>query len=235
MSQGAECISVGDLCKCFNADAHPRVTSREKQAQTVADDFCKAIEDKALGGMVNEVGFCDYYLDLNCVLPAERETYFSEVVVRTWGLNANIANVHSSRIAQIETIIFEKVRQRTHGADDEGKTAKRIFKHFDLNGNGVVASTEFAQALETIGCVFPEHEMNALFNKIDRNGSGKLDYEEFSAWFAMQGTGNNPNVNPVFGLKREPPHQVLEKIRNTVLAKQTAAASGYRSLSNLFR
>jgi Ca2+-binding EF-hand superfamily protein len=39
-----------------------------------------------------------------------------------------------------------------------------------------------------------------LFKKHDKSGDGKLDYEEFSALFALKGSGNNPNVNPVFGL-----------------------------------
>lgn len=87
---------------------------------------------------VNEEGFINYYLDLNSVLPAERETYFVQIVLKTWGLNADVSVIPAPRLAQIENIVFEKIRQRTHGADDEGKTAKRIFKHFDLEGFGTV-------------------------------------------------------------------------------------------------
>lgn len=49
---------------------------------------------------------------------------------------------------------------------------------------------------------------------------------------ALRGTGNNPNVNPVFGLTREPPHQVLEKIRSVLRAK---GIYGIRELVALFR
>jgi len=182
-------------------------------------------------GMITEEAFIEYYACVSMVLPAERETYFCDVVIKTWGLTKNIQNVHSSRIAQLEDIVFEKIRQRTHGADDEGKTAKRIFKHFDLNGNGTVEMKEFCQALETIGCVFPQHELVALFNKVDKNSSGRIDYEEFCAWFAIRGSGNNPNVNPVFGLSRDPPTQVLDKIKKHLAAK---GSDGVRSLSTLF-
>lgn len=41
----------------------------------------------------------------------------------------------------------------------------------------------------------------ALFNKIDRDGSGKLDYEELANMLALMGSGNNPNVNPVWTMK----------------------------------
>ena len=89
---------------------------------------------------------------------------------------------------------------------------------------------EFACSLETLGCVFPEHEMLALFNKIDRNCTGKLDYEEFSAWFAMRGSGNNPNVNPVFGLDREVPHQVVDKIKAKVASRPGYAMAMFRNV-----
>ena len=46
------------------------------------------------------------------------------------------------------------MRQKTHGADDEGKTIMRIFRHFDLDGFGTIEPKEFYKALETLGCVF---------------------------------------------------------------------------------
>jgi len=36
--------------------------------------------------------------------------------------------------------------------------------------------------------------------------NGKIDYEEFASFFARKGSGNNPNVNPVFGIEREKPN-----------------------------
>lgn len=48
---------------------------------------------------------------------------------------------------------------------------------------------------------------------------------------ALRGSGNNPNVNPVFAINREPPHQVLDKIRKTLKVK---GVYGVRSLVALF-
>lgn len=132
----------------------------------------------------------------------------------------------------MEDIVFEKIRQRTHGSDDEGKTVKRFFKHFDLKGNGTINPNEFKKALEAIGCVFKDNELSAIFNKYDTNQSGKLDFEEFAGMMALRGTGNNPNVNPVFGLTREPPHQILDKIRSVLKAQ---GIYGIRSLVALFK
>lgn len=50
--------------------------------------------------------------------------------------------------------------------------------------------------------------------------------------FAIRGSGNNPNVNPTFGIEREPPLQVLSKIRDTLKAR---GAHGIRGLGHVFR
>lgn len=74
--------------------------------------------------------------------------------------------------------------------------------------------------------------MNAIFNKFDTQGKGKLDYEEFCSYFAKKGSGNNPNVNPVFGIKREPPNQVLQKIWRTLKER---GMYGIRALGQVLR
>lgn len=73
----------------------------------------------------------------------------------------------AARVAQLENTLFEKIRQRTHGDDDEGKTVKRFFKHFDLWGYGTIGRDEFKKAMETLGCVFSDVELAAIFNKYD--------------------------------------------------------------------
>ncbi len=42
--------------------------------------------------------------------------------------------------------------------------------------------------------------MDSLFKKFDTQGKNKMDYEEFASFIARKGSGNNPNVNPVFGI-----------------------------------
>ena len=150
-----------------------------------------------------------YYENLNACLPAEKETYFIDLVNKTWGLQADKTKIDPNRMRQLELTIFEKIRQKTHGADDEGKTLKRIFKHFDQENYGTVNQPNFQKALETIGCVFIQEEMNALFQRFDLDKNGKVDFIEMSSWVARIGSGNSPNVNPVFGATRDAPNSVL--------------------------
>lgn len=46
---------------------------------------------------------------------------------------------------------------------------RKIFKHFDLDGYGTIEPLEFKKALETLGCVFKDYELEAVFNKYDAN------------------------------------------------------------------
>lgn len=164
------------------------------------NDFVQIMSEKCQNGSVSEEAFIGYYADCNAVTPVDKENYFIQVILKTWGLEGTAVTVNAARLAQVEDTIFEKIRQRTHGADDEGKTVRKIFKHFDLDGFGTIEFSEFTRALESIGCTFPEFEQRAVFDKYDKDGNNKLDYEEFAAWFAIKGSGNNPNVNAVFGL-----------------------------------
>ncbi len=225
-------ISWGKLQTAYQVEAHPRVRTREKKAEQVRAEFINAMGSRQQGGFIFEQSFIEYYADINATLPAEKDDYFVETVLKTWGLTQNQVAVSSDRITQLENIIFEKIRQRTHGAEDEGRTIKKIFKHFDLDGFGTIELGEFKKALETLGCVFKSAELDALFNKFDSNANGKVDYEEFAKVIAKMGSGNNPNVNPVFGVTREPPNQVLDKIKSTLTAK---GVHGIRSLGVVFR
>ncbi len=206
--------------------------TREKKSENVRLEFVDTMGKRQSGGFITEQAFIDYYADVNATLPAEKDDYFVDTVLKTWGISTSKVNVSAERVAELESIVFEKIRQRTHGNDDEGKTVKKIFKHFDLQGYGTIQPAEFKKALETLGCVFSDVEIEHLFRKYDTNHNGKLDYEEFAAAFARRGSGNSPNVNPVFGISREPPYQVLDKI---LVVLRQRGTYGVRGLGRVFR
>lgn len=193
--------SSSNLVSSFNAAAHPRVKLREKKPETVLSEFETGLGLRAGGDAVSEAAFIDYYWDVSACLPAEKDEYFIDTVLDTWGLSEDSYFISPARLAELEDILYEKVRQRTHGADDEGKTAAKIFRHFDKDESGMVTFDEFTQVLEAYGWVFKEGEIQALFNKFDADGSGRLDYEELTRTLALKGSGANPNVNPVWKLK----------------------------------
>jgi len=72
-----------------------------------------------------------------------------------------------------------------------------------LNGNGTVEPDEFAKAIEKIGILIPtKQDLDALFSIYDVDGSGTLDYNEFSSALygrpmtASSSTGKSANRSP---------------------------------------
>lgn len=92
------------------------------------------------GITLNEEQFIKYYADINAVLPIEKEDYFVNVkiiikmVISTWGLTTGDEYVSPERIKQLETIFFEKVRQRTFTKESESKTILETTKYYDIDG-----------------------------------------------------------------------------------------------------
>jgi len=52
----------------------------------------------------------DYYADINATLPSEKEEYFIGLLLNTWAVTASSDYVSHERIADLEIIIFEKIR-----------------------------------------------------------------------------------------------------------------------------
>jgi len=174
----------------------------------------------------------EYYADVNAALPHEKEEYFVDLVLKTWGITTSFNYVSPERIADLELILYEKIRQKTFGQNDEGKTVKKAFHYFDLEDKGVITQDQFTKALDKFGCVFNQWEIQALFKKYDKDNLGKLPYDEFCALFATMGSGLNPNVNPVFQLSREAPYDILTLI---VKEQKKKGIFAYRNLSVIMR
>lgn len=149
-SAGTGQLSFQDLLTRYNAGAHPRVKLREKKEDTVLAEFEGGLGLRADGDSVSENAFLEYYADVSACMPAEKDEYFIDMVLETWGLNEE-SYISPQRVEELEDILYEKVRQRTHGADDEGKTAARVFRHFDIDESGFVTYDEFNQVLEAYG------------------------------------------------------------------------------------
>jgi Ca2+-binding EF-hand superfamily protein len=68
------------------------------------------------------------------------------------------------------------------GTASEEQVLVKSFKYFDLNDNGTVEPDEFAKAIEKIGIMIPtKQDLDALFSLYDLDGSGSIDYKEFTS------------------------------------------------------
>lgn len=60
------------------------------------------------------------------------------MVLRTWGVTTGENYVSPERLADLELILYEKIRQRTQIKTNEGLKVYQTFRYFDLEDTGVV-------------------------------------------------------------------------------------------------
>ncbi|VVB07099.1 unnamed protein product [Arabis nemorensis] len=56
---------------------------------------------------------------------------------------------------------------------------KRVFQMFDKDGDGRITKNELNESLKNLGIIIPENELTQMIEKIDVNGDGYVDIEEF--------------------------------------------------------
>lgn len=221
------------LKQTYRAAQHPRVRTKQKTAEQVQNEFAAAITKKSSDAKtITEQEFLDYYADMNATLPNDKEEYFVDVILQTWGITSGAEYVSPERLADLEIILYEKIRQKTFTKEDEAKTAKKSFKYFDLLDKGVIDLNQFKAGLDKFGCVFSEKEILSLFNKYDKDKSGKICFDEFSNLFASMGSGNVAVTNPVFEIQRQAPNILLANIREILLKR---GEYGIRGLARSFK
>ena len=103
-------------------------------------------------------------------------------------LEATLRWVHKSRrttLVRGKEMVFRSERQfHDRIAEAFRANAPRImdlFKECDVNNDGVLQRSEFAQALPVLGLVLEQAEADKLFDWFDDDGSGEISFEEFHA------------------------------------------------------
>ena len=66
---------------------------------------------------------------------------------------------------------------------EEFSELARIFRSYDTNGNGRIEKQELEQAMETIMATIqkPREKVYKLFERLDTDHSGAIEYSEFLA------------------------------------------------------
>ncbi|KAJ6403826.1 hypothetical protein OIU84_012092 [Salix udensis] len=56
---------------------------------------------------------------------------------------------------------------------------RRVFQMFDKNGDGQITKKELSDSLKNLGIYIPDKDLIHMIEKIDVNGDGYVDIEEF--------------------------------------------------------
>ncbi len=71
----------------FNAAKHPRVRTRDKSTDQVFLEFSNGLRSRVPSGVVSEDTWVEYYADVNACLPAEKDEYFIDIALSSWGIS----------------------------------------------------------------------------------------------------------------------------------------------------
>ncbi|KAL0403785.1 UNVERIFIED_CONTAM: Calmodulin-like protein 3 [Sesamum radiatum] len=60
---------------------------------------------------------------------------------------------------------------------------KRVFQMFDRNGDGRITKQELSDSLQNMGISIPDEELTQMIDKVDVNGDGCVDIDEFGTLY----------------------------------------------------
>lgn len=60
------------------------------------------------------------------------------------------------------------------------------FEGVDNDGNGAIEEGEFGRLLEALGAGYSDAQVHAAFTDIDRDANGRIELEEFRAWWTSR-------------------------------------------------
>lgn len=145
-------------------------------------DICSSKNAKAL--VVEAQGvFREFDKDKNGFISAQE----LGTALRMLGLNPTMKEVQNmiNEIDQngdgmIDFDEFLAFLKRSYKKPDEVKMElKKAFQVFDLNKDGFISRAELQSVLTKMGEKLTEKEVDEMMEKADKNGDGKIDYDEY--------------------------------------------------------
>ena len=77
----------------------------------------------------------------------------------------------------------------------EVENAMKLFLVFEQGESGVLSFNEFNEAIREIGLDPSSDQVKRLFNRVDSDGNGRIDFEEFLKLFLLVNKGKRKDSN----------------------------------------
>ena len=113
-------------------------------------------------------------------MQAPSDDYFALHIEERWGVKESATtSVSKTDIERLLKLVRQRIITLANGSQEE-YALRKIFSDFDLNGSKNMCHSELEGVLSKLGVDYEEKQMMALFDRIDVNGNGFIEFEEFN-------------------------------------------------------
>ena len=85
--------------------------------------------------------------------------------------------------------MFEVLRKKIDSAKINTSQLRELFEEFDIDHDGHLSKADFRNAMHSIGIHLNGQKWKRLFNAVDTDSSGSIEFEEFFACVYPNGDG----------------------------------------------
>jgi len=88
------------------------------------------------------------------------------------------------------TIEFNEFLQMMANRQGDSEKIQKVFRVFDKNDDGFITSIELAKVMSDLGERLSEEELEEMMRWADKDGDGKVGFQEFAALMSVTARGN---------------------------------------------
>lgn len=169
-------LTISHSVENFDTSKDTQVLLKRKSREQTLDEVLANIPS-AYYGKITRDDFFNYYTDVSVSVPSDEG--FSALLENTWNIKEDEeSTISKEEIKSIIKTLRFKLIQLSKGSQDEF-LLRKLFKDFDLNKSGFLTLDELEAMLIRMETPVHEAHLSAVFNYIDKNKSGYIEFEEF--------------------------------------------------------
>lgn len=175
-------INVNDIINTYDVSKHKDFIAKKKSREDILSEFLNSFDGLKGNndGVISKQEWTDYYTDLAMSTPSDE--YFVKMMESTWCMSEDEQNsIFQDKVKQLVQLMRQRLMVISNNSQEE-YVLKKLFKDFDINGNGTLALDEMAALLAKLGISVERQYIQAMIRVLDKNNTGMLEFEEFSTF-----------------------------------------------------
>ena len=140
--------------------------------------------------------FIAAFLNLFFYFPIKKVYAWIQSLIIPTSTNSSKTSIDISSSTNQEKSIIDNNNNNNNKAK-----LRRVFATFDKNSDGFITKQELMESLKNIGIFMTEKEVKEMFLKLDANGDGLIDFEEFGLLCESMVGGGDQQEKEVNGKK----------------------------------